>query len=199
VSNKFIIRDYRDSLSRQLLKQNSYLKKDNFVYVPVWKCASSYYIRLFEHNGWNQIQFQHIDWHNDYVFGFIRDPIERYFKGLVEELFAANIVGAEEFIKQNIDNISNDNHLMFLTHHGMPVSMLHREHISDINWIPLYQAKDWVSSRFKLEYPNDLNIFASDDTKNKIYNFLVDTFGDNSLLLLQLLHDDIKLYEEITQ
>lgn len=58
----------------------------NLIYVPMLKCANTYYGNMFESNSWEKVSFDSIDWDHNFVFSFIMDPYKRHIKGLVEDL-----------------------------------------------------------------------------------------------------------------
>lgn len=204
MSVKFLdLNDNNETLEEKLLKQVLFFKNNNLVYVYVPKNASSYYSGLFEDNNWQKVRYREIDWQNDYVFGFLRDPVERYFKGLVEECWANNIVSVEQFIEDNRINIETENHFLLFTHHGLPVSMMLREYANKINWVPLtidnnaYVNDLCQKHNIVLDYSDHLNSFEANDEKNKMYNYFRSTFKENNLLLMHLLKDDIELYNRV--
>jgi hypothetical protein len=201
---KFLDYDARSSLSRELHKMQPYYRRGRLVYAPVFKAASSYYTNLLEHNGWESILYTDVNWDHDHVFGFIMDPIKRYFKGLAQDL-SGNIVNGEEFIEANEERIVTDTHFLLYSYHTLPISTTHADHYYYIDWIPLdsdthatvYLEQLLEQHDIKLNIPEKLHYHPSTDKKVELYEWTRNLWRDNNLLLLHLLKDDIELYNKV--
>lgn len=147
----------------------------NLVFVRNEKCASTYYAGLFRANNWQPQRLADVDWERDHVFSFIRDPLIRHIKGLVEDMI---MIGCEIGIVNN----SSKNfwvELPWLGLHSMPISIKFGELADKINWIPLdaydFNSEDVVKDLLK-EHNIDLvwydNLFRrkSDKYHEEIYN-----------------------------
>ena len=197
----FTTRSNNDSLTNQLDKLLTFYKKDNLVYALVLKNASSYYTNLFEYNNWQKIIYREINWNDDHLFGFIMDPIKRFYKGVTQDLVTNNIKNISKFLNSNIEN---NGHFLLMTPHSTPITFTHRSIYRNIDWIPLdlEQSSDYYFKKL-LEHHNikfkwtDVNDYKSNTEKTNVYDELKRTIPNNSTLLYQLLHEDIMLYEDV--
>lgn len=114
-------------------------RKNGLVYVPTLKSACTYYYTLCLANGFERIQFSDIDWESDHVFGFIMDPVKRYFKGLIEDL----ILCEQSESVQLVDTVYNlletfPKYGFPISSHCIPVTTTLSLKAHEIDWIPLY-------------------------------------------------------------
>jgi hypothetical protein len=58
----------------------------NLVFVPITKCACTYYIHLFDTMGWEKKAMSNIDVDSVVMFGLVKHPFTRWVKGIVELL-----------------------------------------------------------------------------------------------------------------
>jgi len=83
------------------------------IYFVNYKCASTLYQTWFAKIGWKMIQSPpaDIDWKNYYVFSYIRDPLIKHRKGIVEFFANQNLLllleSAIKYDKQWVYIISN--------------------------------------------------------------------------------------------
>jgi len=59
-------------------------KNTKLVYFSCNKCASTFYDAFFKKLNWIETNTQEINWSDDYVFSYIRHPLVRHRKGIVE-------------------------------------------------------------------------------------------------------------------
>jgi len=112
---------------------------ENITYVPVCKCASSYYSDLFENTyGWTKIHFNDIDFESTNAFGLVMHPLDRYLKGVAEWLYRYQILDSYT------GNLENDQRLVNIMgsiqipdQHCMPLYMQYGKYVDKINWIPM--------------------------------------------------------------
>jgi hypothetical protein len=161
-------------------------RKNNVVYVGTPKCGSRYYSTLLLENGWDQVPFWSIDWTNDYVFGFIRDPLTRYLKGLVQDIFESESENFDHHISSLMSEFNKFN--LPMTPHSIPVTVMLNGYCDKINWIPIG--------------PESHNYFInicknhSNGYKQAVYQRLKDLFVENDLYHL-FFEQDHKLYDSI--
>lgn len=117
-----------------LLNSECYRAPDtNLVFIRNEKCASTYYAGLFRANNWIKIPFTDIDWDVDHVFSFIRDPLIRHIKGIVEDII---YLGCEHDLAGRVGrNFWVE--LPWLGLHSMPISIKFGKYADKINWIPI--------------------------------------------------------------
>ena len=147
----------------------------NLVYVRNEKCASTYYAGLFRANHWQKIPFNSIDWNTDSVFSFIRDPLIRHIKGLVEDMI---LLGCECDLAGKVGkNFWAE--LPWLGLHSVPTSIKFGEYASKINWIPIdaldVTSEDLVkqllfSHNIEITWYDNLYKRESDSYHVEIYN-----------------------------
>lgn len=106
----------------------------NLVYVPMLKCASTYYSNMFRANKWKIISFDEIDWDLNFVFSFIMDPYRRHIKGLVEDLF-----WLKEKYNLNLEIFPDFFWELapVLGIHSLGYNQVYEENCKKIFWIPL--------------------------------------------------------------
>jgi len=106
----------------------------NLIYVPMLKCANTYYGNMFEANHWERVNFDSIDWNRDFVFSFIMDPYKRHIKGLVEDL-----CWLEETQELTVENLPDCVLTLapVLGIHGLGYHQVYEENCKKIHWIPL--------------------------------------------------------------
>lgn len=147
----------------------------NLVYIRNEKCASTYYAGLFRANLWQKISISSIDWNTDHVFSFIRDPLIRHIKGLVEDMI---LLGCEWQLADKVGKKFWEE-LPWLGLHSIPMSIKFGAYANKINWIPLdaldVKSEDLVA-QLLAKHNVDLvwkdNIFKreSDSYHVRIYN-----------------------------
>jgi len=107
------------------------------VYIPVLKNASSYYDWVFSQANWTEIQYKDIHPDEDYLFGFISEPMTRYVKGVVQDM----ISHGSENILCNMLGVKFWEFAPILGIHSVPMTVIYPELYNKINWIPLDHRK----------------------------------------------------------
>jgi len=188
-----------NNLTSSLLKDLTFYKKDNLVYTYVLKNASTYYSNLLKYNNWDRILYRDINFNKHHVFGFIMDPINRYFKGLAEDI-TNNINNTEEFFTNN-----NSNEFIFLSGHCVPISLTYIDFYKNIDWIPLDIGieSDQFFKKLLEHHGIDFNFdnvfdYKSTSEKINLYKKLKDMFINNDILH-KVLHKDILLYNSVIE
>lgn len=105
------------------------------VYVRTLKCASTFFYNSlrYEHR-WEEINYNDINWDQQYVFGHILEPIARRHKGIAEYV---DMLGLQD------DFLSNTNLQKLiatqpaLDMHSVSLSQYYGKHMWLIDWIPL--------------------------------------------------------------
>lgn len=109
----------------------------NLVYFVHSKCACSFYKQLFLRLNWTECTTLDIDWDQDQVFSYIRNPIEKHRVGIVEWFYYN---GKVDLLVNNADN--EDFFVMlskiaYLDFHSMSIY----EHLGNnsqrVHWIPI--------------------------------------------------------------
>ena len=101
-------------------------KFDNLVYVPVSKCASTYYGTLFENLGWKKLPLYNVDFNSVSAFGIIMDPITRYLKGITEWIWTADLLPSYVGDLENQDLFNRiTSKLLFPDYHTLPYTIVY--------------------------------------------------------------------------
>lgn len=104
---------------------------ENLAFVPVAKCASTYYKNLFlERLGWHRIDNISDTASDAVLFGCVQHPIERYLKG-VTEFVHEHALGTHP----NIDAILDE--ILISDIHTMPYCTKMGQWINRVYWIPM--------------------------------------------------------------
>lgn len=185
--------------------------KDNLGYVPILKCAHTYYSTQFQDLGWKQINIGQVD-KNTVLFGLIKDPTTRWLKGVVE--FLVNIIKEENITDEFLDNFFD--FVAMPDFHSVCYHMLLGDYLHKINWIPMdlfddQQLKtqiqtfckkhgqtinflDYSSGRLNQSTTSEKNLY------NKIKKIHLDSIEKNRSYISNLqilLAPDLKFYREL--
>jgi hypothetical protein len=116
---------------------NHVYQHQNLIFVPVLKCASSYYR---EHFG-NQFNWQSTSLHsatsNSKLVGVLMEPTTRWLKGITEWLWTSNLTDAK-FIENIV--FSKTSPMIAPDAHTQSYHEMFGPWLSKIHWIPM----DWV-------------------------------------------------------
>ena len=124
-------------------------KKHDLVFVPVLKCASTFFDDLFTNRfqGWSTVNLYELDWSDIKVFSVLMDPYRRRLNGIMQIL--RNIYGLhklESLLDHDHDFANMVSMIPWLDAHSMPYSMMFGSLIHRIHWIPMEIGKDqWIS------------------------------------------------------
>jgi hypothetical protein len=189
-------------------------KFENLVFVPVKKCASTYYTNLFYNQlGWEEIgNFSSLD-EDTVFFGVIMDPTTRWLKGITEFFWGRGLVD-DQIIKRVLSDNCNVG-VLALDPHSMPYSITFGQWLDKINWFPLdFYNESEILNQMSLLFQQTgheinlplpvLKLNKSSDEKlallQKIKNYQQQNFKNNTdfLFMLQVLFaDDLKFYRKL--
>ncbi len=115
------------------------------------KCACSFYKRIFKHLGWTETNTTDIDWDNDVIFSYMRDPLVKHRVGIIEWFYFNN---CEYLLK---DNFGSEQFFVLLSQatyldwHSMSIlDHLGKEKVSKIIWFPIDTEINHVGETIKL-------------------------------------------------
>lgn len=186
-------------------------KKNNLVFIAMYKCASSSYISYLKKQKWEEIEFEQINFDTMHVFGFILDPMNRRLKGLTEIL-------SRSYNKQYddiVELLKQDNFCTFLNYitmvdaHTIPYWILFGEHLTKINWIPLecythnetFTLFQQICKQNSIQLDNKFEPVVknvSDKNKKQIFDLIKDCLKNQSFGDLYLLYaNDLKFYRKL--
>jgi hypothetical protein len=191
-------------------------KKNNIIFVPVLKCASTYFTQLFlnELTGWTVVNLHDQDWKKVKAFGCIMHPLTRRLKGIVESLVMS--YNTTESENRLIYQLTNDKYFQnFIScisvcdSHSMPYTTLYGDYLYKINWIPMEIGhKNTILAINDFLETTDLNdrisstkvTHASWQNKLHIYKLLLDLYfnhKDNEFQGMIMFADDLKFYHNL--
>jgi len=111
-------------------------KNSNLVYFSCNKCASTFYDAFFERLNWKKITTADINWSDDFVFSYIRDPLVRHRKGIVEGIFTCYPEMKQVFIEtpQRFNFLAN---ITSVEAHSYSIHRMLGYNATKIYWIPI--------------------------------------------------------------
>jgi hypothetical protein len=166
---------------------------NNLLYVPLAKCASSYFMHVFETQlGWKKTYFRDVDFSSVHAFGLVKDPLARRARSLAQ--FFVTELGEEnaelllsERFRQTLMTV------MVGDFHSMPYSTMFGSYLYKINWIPMdllsdQEITDTIENFFNIthntitvNWPTQ-RINTAPALQSKLYNLLKHTdFLDNGI------------------
>jgi hypothetical protein len=134
----------------------------DLVYIPVAKCAHTYYRQLFRDNlGWETVKLSDVNFNLVNAFGLLMHPLTRWVKGITEWVTSPYYpvdrawkdrtkpqskvqVDYEQFVI-DLQQASTRHMLRSVTltdQHTLPYSVMFNKHLYQINWLPM----DYFSS-----------------------------------------------------
>jgi hypothetical protein len=191
-------------------------KKNNVVFVPVLKCASTYFTQLFlnEFTGWTEVNLHDQDFDKIKVFGCIMHPLTRRLKGIVESLGMS--YNTPESEARLICLLENDIHFQnFISRvsicdsHSMPYTTVYGDYLHKINWIPMEIGHENITQSINnfLEInglPDRINttkiVHKSGQNKLHMYQLLLDLYfnhKDDEFQGMIMFASDLKFYHEL--
>jgi len=144
---------------------------NNLVYFRHFKCASSFYLELFSKTlQWTQICIQDINWTEDHVFSYIRNPFNKRITGLAE--YVCRI-----YQEENSKDFNHNTFLELLNHpyfsrmiaktfilddHSLPIYNILGTNAELVDWIPIDVDKiNHVELTLKLLASHNINVDLS--------------------------------------
>ena len=124
-------------------------KKNNLVFVPVLKCASTFFCDLFTNRfqGWSTVNLYELDWTGIKAFGILMDPYQRRLNGIMQIL--CNIYGLaklESLLDHDQDFANVVAMIPWLDAHSMPYCVMFGDLLHRIHWIPMEIGRQqWIS------------------------------------------------------
>jgi hypothetical protein len=176
-------------------------RKNNLVYVATLKCAHSFYCGVAKYNSWELIEFNNIDWLSNHVFGFIMDPVERYFKGLAQDIVTNDQLNCLKLLTEN----HTSKNFTILTLHSNPISIQYKDYLYKIDWIPLdkspssefFLTKLCSKYRIDIEIPESIERHISSQEKKERYQIIKNMFGNFNETFYRIFSNDIDFYHTV--
>lgn len=175
----------------------------NLVYFGTLKCASTFYSTMLLDNGWSRTAWQQIDWNQDHVFGFLLDPIRRWFKGIQEDIQNEESRSFAHTAYQVIENYWS--HSFLVTNHTLPITTALGDRAYQVDWIPLLDQTSNLD-HFRLlceKYQMTVNPGANTDPHHSAGSKILEVehierrFGSGNVMWELFLQRDIDLYRKV--
>lgn len=189
-------------------------KSNDLIYVPVFKCASTYYTQFFHESlGWEKINLWQQDWSQVSAFGIIMHPITRVLKGLTQTMGMSYNYNYEKILVQlqDPDYLNFVRSISICDPHSMPLRFSYGELFEKIHWMPMELGVDRIKDLMTeialnhgivLDIPRgDKQGNQSSDVKTKIFEIIRNNWlaseptGD----FYALFADDLKSYHKIVE
>ena len=189
----------------------------NLVYVPVTKCAHSYYCDVFENQlGWKKIMLNTVDHNNNIMFGLVMHPLTRFLKGTTQWLWDA--YGTTDSLDLLETDLSHPR-IQYLIEsvilgdlHTLPYSITFGPLLQHINWIPMDVFTDneikislenlFENHNHNIKLPDNPRMNQSNKQKLKLFNTiktLYQSSHSNGRLyhLYYVYSDDLKFFHNL--
>lgn len=178
-------------------------RHENLVYIATLKCASTFYTTLLMDNGWQRVSWDNIDWNKDHVFGFMSDPVKRWFKGLQEDIQNEESRSFAHTAYQVIENYWT--HSFLVTNHTLPITTALGDRAYCVDWIPLIDRDSNFDHFQKLCAKYNVTVSTgpntdphiSDGSKILEQEHIERSFKDGNVMWELFLSRDIDLYKQI--
>ena len=155
------------------------LRKQNLVYFRNLKCASTFFSKNLQREGWKTINVQQIT-NNDMIFTHVMDPIKRRHKGIAEYIQMCGLT--ESFLKDpKLHDLLRCAPILDL--HSLPYYFYFRSYLDQMTWIPIYgsyndtirRTEKWLTDQnisVDLYQYHDDHVHKSDKDKKKVAEIL---------------------------
>jgi hypothetical protein len=189
------------------------LRHQDLFFIPVPKCASTYYLDLFENQlGWEESSLDQINFDQDLAFGTLMHPVTRCLKGqaqwlwqVVRQLDCFQTLHFDEYFKI----ITED--LLIPDLHSLPYNITFGKYLDKIHWIPMDLLDDrqtkihmmelFASRGHSISLPlDDERTHQSQPLKLKFYQTLHQIYFQKtkkSYFLQLLLSADLAFYQQL--
>ena len=191
---------------------NTGYRYKNVVYVPVQKCANSYYTKFFKDQlGWTKVKLSELNWNEVDAFGLLMNPMTRRVKGIAQVLTSAydnNYVSVLTLLESS--NFSKFiSTISILDSHTVPYSITFGKEINKIHWIPMELFNDialkkqimcfLATKNINIEIPNNKRINQSLTDKQKVFTAIQNIFlsTEPGAELGLLFAEDVKFYNNL--
>jgi len=194
------------------LKHNIGYQYKNVVYVPVLKCANTYYTNFFRDQlGWAQVKLENLNWDEVSAFGLLMNPMTRRVKGIVEVLTIA-YAHDYELILQSLatPNFSKFiSSILMLDAHTIPYNLYFGKLLNKIHWIPMEPFDDeelknqitcfLAAKDINVNIPKNKRINQSSIDKQKVFTDIQNIFLSTEPVaeLGFMFADDVKFYNNL--
>lgn len=184
----------------------------NIVYVPILKCANTYYTNFFRDQlNWKQINLNDLNWNEVDAFGLMMNPMTRRVKGITQVLCMAYKENYKNILQllESPDFVDFVGKIIMLDAHTVPYTLAFGDILDKIHWIPMepftdnelkHQITCFLDTKnIKIEIPITKRLNQSTTEKEKIFSTIQDIFlsTEPGAELGVLFANDIKFYNHL--
>jgi len=198
---------------------NHWINESTFVcvfkdlaYVPVPKCAYSYYTQHLTELGWKKVKLKDVDIGSTHFFGFVMHPLKRYLKGVTQMLVFSHAKETQlatdnpwhvvsdidwDSFKYSLESKYVQNLIKQISigdEHSTPYQLLFGNFLNKVHWIPMDLLTD---NEIKLHVINfckqhghdlslpldDYRIHQSSELQLQAYNIIKNNFFEDKELI----------------
>lgn len=191
------------------------IRKNDVVFVPVLKCASTYfrYNFLERFTGWEIVDLHKQDWTKIKAFGCMMHPLVRRIKGITEVLFNAY---SEDRFDHLLDLLKNDSGFRGVIAtisvsdlHSMPYDVMFGPYLNKIHWIPMeignnamiHEVNQFLlNNNIADQIPFNESKHQSTDKKLEIYKQVIEVcfqYPPKESHAIFLFANDLKFYHNL--
>jgi len=188
--------------------------KDNLAFVPVQKCASTYYTVIFSKLGWDEVCLNDLD-PGVHIFGVLLHPLQRRAKGISQWIANSHVIVPGHIDWDNIDLLLKQRYfgrlistVVAVEGHSLPYTTLFGSWLEKINWIPMdylsdNEIKQSMMNFFqihghKIDLPlNDKRIHPSSEQQRNLHKFVMEQLQKDhttNYLVMKTYSNDLKFY-----
>jgi hypothetical protein len=184
----------------------------NVVYVPVLKCANTYYTNFFKNQlGWTEVKLTELNWNKVDAFGLLMNPMTRRVKGITQVLTMSYDNDYDLILKllesSNFSKFIST--IILLDAHTIPYNVAFGKTINKIHWIPMEPFDDeelknqiicfLATKDVNIKIPQDKRINQSSTAKQKVFTAIQDIFlsTEPNAELGFMFAEDIKFYNNL--
>jgi hypothetical protein len=196
---------------RQIIHNIGY-QYNNTVYVPVLKCAHSYYTNFFRDQlGWAEVKLHNLNWNNITAFGLLMNPMTRRVKGITQVLTQSFNDDYDSILQllatPNFSKFIGT--IQLLDAHTVPYHLSFGKLLNKIHWIPMEPFTDeelknqitcfLATNNVSISIPNDKRINQSSSSKQKVFTAIQNIFlsTEPAAELGLMFAKDIKFYNNL--
>ena len=187
-------------------------RSGNLVYFRHFKCATTTYLGLFDDKlQWEHTNTQQINWEKDKVFSYIRNPLQKHYKGIIEGLILFPELFDFFYRTTNANNLEFLAQLTSIEPHSYTIYRFFGENALKVHWIPIDTELDHKQATYDFLKQNGYEISEqiqdwfnkrpsqnkSADKEKHIYSKLMATPVTSDVQ--RYIDFDVCLYDSITK
>lgn len=132
-------------------------KNLNLVYFSCNKCASTFYDEFYKKLGWREITTRDINWSEDFVLSYIRNPVVRHRKGIVDGI-CNYFPEMKHVFLDNLEKLKFLANITSIEAHSYSIYRMLGASAEEIHWIPIDTALDHRQETLKILSNHDEDV-----------------------------------------